>query len=170
MTGSRSHLAQMNLNDYGNFICSSVCHAERSGESRMVEELGEKARESRLARHDDPKRSSEMASKQRRLWLVAIFLFASLLAVPTARAHEARPAYLEIKETRLTNSAYVAHAGSRGHAPAGCPNHAWRCEEPERTCRARTGGFAPRTAMDRRRSEWAGRQANPVHRSSSDDH
>ena len=41
----------------------------------------------------------EMASKQRRLWLVAIFLLASLLAVPTARAHEARPAYLEIKET-----------------------------------------------------------------------
>src|SRR5437867_9166462 len=38
-------------------------------------------------------------SKQRRLWLVVIFLLASLLAVPTARAHEARPAYLEIKET-----------------------------------------------------------------------
>jgi hydrogenase/urease accessory protein HupE len=41
----------------------------------------------------------EMASKQRRLWRVVIFLFASLLAVPTTRAHEARPAYLEIKET-----------------------------------------------------------------------
>ena len=40
-----------------------------------------------------------MASKQRRLWLVAILLLASVLAVPTARAHEARPAYLEIKET-----------------------------------------------------------------------
>src|SRR6266480_4025274 len=38
-------------------------------------------------------------SKQRRLWLVAIFLLPTLLAVPTARAHEARPAYLEIKET-----------------------------------------------------------------------
>jgi len=38
-------------------------------------------------------------SKQRHLWLVAIFVLASLLAVPTARAHEARPAYLEIKET-----------------------------------------------------------------------
>jgi hydrogenase/urease accessory protein HupE len=37
--------------------------------------------------------------KQRYLWLVAILLLASLLAVPTARAHEARPAYLEIKET-----------------------------------------------------------------------
>lgn len=35
----------------------------------------------------------------RRLWLVAIFLLASVLAVPTARAHDARPAYLEIKET-----------------------------------------------------------------------
>ena len=41
----------------------------------------------------------EMASKQRCLWRVVIFLFASLLAVPTTRAHEARPAYLEIKET-----------------------------------------------------------------------
>jgi hydrogenase/urease accessory protein HupE len=41
----------------------------------------------------------EMASKQRRFWLVAILLLASVLAVPTARAHEARPAYLEIKET-----------------------------------------------------------------------
>jgi len=39
------------------------------------------------------------ASKQRRLWLIAILLVASLLAVPTTQAHEARPAYLEIKET-----------------------------------------------------------------------
>ena len=38
-------------------------------------------------------------SKPSRLWRVVIFLFASLLAVPTTRAHEARPAYLEIKET-----------------------------------------------------------------------
>jgi hydrogenase/urease accessory protein HupE len=38
-------------------------------------------------------------SKQRHRWLVAISIFASLLAVPTARGHEARPAYLEIKET-----------------------------------------------------------------------
>jgi hydrogenase/urease accessory protein HupE len=38
-------------------------------------------------------------SKQRHLWLVAIFLFASVLAVPTAQAHEVRPAYLELKET-----------------------------------------------------------------------
>jgi hydrogenase/urease accessory protein HupE len=36
---------------------------------------------------------------QRRVWLAAILLLTSLLAVPTARAHEARPAYLEIKET-----------------------------------------------------------------------
>ena len=36
----------------------------------------------------------------RHLWLVSIlFLLACVLAVPTARAHEARPAYLEIKET-----------------------------------------------------------------------
>ena len=54
----------------------------------------------RFAQHDKSKKLSiEMASKQRHLWLVAIFLLASLLAVPTARAHEARPAYLEIKET-----------------------------------------------------------------------
>ena len=38
-------------------------------------------------------------SNQRRFWLVIIFLLASMLAVPTTRAHEARPAYLEIKET-----------------------------------------------------------------------
>ena len=36
----------------------------------------------------------------RHLWLVTIlFLLASVLAVPTLRAHEARPAYLEVKET-----------------------------------------------------------------------
>ena len=40
-----------------------------------------------------------MASKQRRLWLVVIFLLASVLIVPTTQAHDARPAYLEIKET-----------------------------------------------------------------------
>jgi hydrogenase/urease accessory protein HupE len=40
-----------------------------------------------------------MASKQRCCWLVAIFLLASVIVVPTTRAHEARPAYLEIKET-----------------------------------------------------------------------
>ena len=38
-------------------------------------------------------------SKHRHLWLVVIFLFASVLVVPTTQAHEARPAYLEIKET-----------------------------------------------------------------------
>ena len=37
--------------------------------------------------------------KHRHLWLVVIFLFASVLVVPTTQAHEARPAYLEIKET-----------------------------------------------------------------------
>jgi hydrogenase/urease accessory protein HupE len=41
----------------------------------------------------------ELASKQRRVSLVGIFLLASLLAVPATWAHEARPAYLEIKET-----------------------------------------------------------------------
>jgi len=38
-------------------------------------------------------------SKHRHLWLVVTFLFASVLVVPTTQAHEARPAYLEIKET-----------------------------------------------------------------------
>jgi hydrogenase/urease accessory protein HupE len=38
-------------------------------------------------------------SKQSHLSLATIVLLASLLAVPTARAHDARPAYLEIKET-----------------------------------------------------------------------
>jgi hydrogenase/urease accessory protein HupE len=37
--------------------------------------------------------------KQLRVWLVAIFLLASVLILPTTSAHEARPAYLEIKET-----------------------------------------------------------------------
>ncbi len=32
-------------------------------------------------------------------WLIAALLLAALLAVPVAQAHEARPAYLEIKET-----------------------------------------------------------------------
>ena len=36
-------------------------------------------------------------SKQRYLWLVAVFV--SLLTASTTRAHEVRPAYLEIKET-----------------------------------------------------------------------
>lgn len=35
----------------------------------------------------------------RHLLLIAMFLFASLLVVPRSLAHEARPAYLEIKET-----------------------------------------------------------------------
>ena len=39
-----------------------------------------------------------MPSKRPCVSLVAIFLFASLVVVPTTRAHEARPAYLEIKE------------------------------------------------------------------------
>lgn len=37
-------------------------------------------------------------SKQRRFWLVIMLLLAGVLTVPTVRAHEARPAYLEIKE------------------------------------------------------------------------
>lgn len=48
---------------------------------------------------DQGERRPSFSTKPSRLWCVVIFLFASLLAVPTTRAHEARPAYLEIKET-----------------------------------------------------------------------
>jgi len=41
----------------------------------------------------------EMASRQGGFWLMVTFLLANVLAVPTTQAHEARPAYLEIKET-----------------------------------------------------------------------
>ena len=44
-------------------------------------------------------RRLRITSKQRRLWLAATFLLASLLAAPKAAAHDARPTYLEIKET-----------------------------------------------------------------------
>ena len=44
-------------------------------------------------------RRYEMGSKQHRLWFIVIFLLVSVLAVPTTQAHDARPAYLEIKET-----------------------------------------------------------------------
>jgi len=46
----------------------------------------------RFTQHDRSK-------KRRRICSLAIVLLASLLAVPTTRAHDARPAYLEIKET-----------------------------------------------------------------------
>jgi hydrogenase/urease accessory protein HupE len=53
-----------------------------------------------FAQHDKYTPRIEIASNKRgRRWLVVIFLLANLLAVPTTRAHEARPAYLEIKET-----------------------------------------------------------------------
>ncbi len=48
---------------------------------------------------DQGERRPSFSTKPSRLWCVVIFLLASVLAVPTARAHEARPAYLEIKET-----------------------------------------------------------------------
>jgi hypothetical protein len=38
-------------------------------------------------------------SNQRRFWLVAMLLVATVFAASTTRAHEVRPAYLEIKET-----------------------------------------------------------------------
>ena len=48
---------------------------------------------------DQGERRPSFSTKPSRLWRVVIFLFASLLAVATTRAHEARPAYLEVKET-----------------------------------------------------------------------
>ena len=58
------------------------------------------AAERRIAPWLQSARIYKIAFKQRRFWLVTIlFLLASLLAVPTAWAHDARPAYLEIKET-----------------------------------------------------------------------
>jgi hydrogenase/urease accessory protein HupE len=82
----------MRLTNHGNIVFSA-CHSERREESLDCREAGRKKSEMfRSAQHDTSR-------KQRRLWRVVIFLFASLLAVPTARAHEARPAYLEIKET-----------------------------------------------------------------------
>ena len=58
-----------------------------------------RAAERRTAPWLQGERLCKIALKQRRLWFFATFLFASLFAVPTTRAHEARPAYLEIKET-----------------------------------------------------------------------
>jgi hypothetical protein len=83
MTDSRSHLI--------NVVATPLWGVIHSSERRISER--------RIAPWLQSLHIYEMASKQRRLWLIAIFLLASLLAVPTARAHEARPAYLEIKET-----------------------------------------------------------------------
>src|SRR5215471_11489213 len=83
----------MKLNAYGNFVSFSACHSERSEESLDCRGAGRKKREMfRFAQHDK-------STKRRRTFPVAIFLFTSLLAVPTTQAHDARPAYLEIKET-----------------------------------------------------------------------
>jgi len=83
----------MKVNHYGNFGSSLACHSERSEESLDCREAGRKKTEMfRFAQHDRSK-------KRRSVSLVAIFLFAGALAVPTTRAHDARPAYLEIKET-----------------------------------------------------------------------
>src|SRR5207245_6482559 len=71
---------------------ASACSSRQADCKRLC--TPSQARDSQYLR-----RRAMTDSKQYRLWLVAIFLLASLLAVPTARAHEARPAYLEIKET-----------------------------------------------------------------------
>src|SRR5215510_11664604 len=82
----------MKLNTYGNFVSSSACHSERREESLDCPGAGRKESEMfRFAQHDRSK-------KRRRLLLIGIFLFAGALAVPTTQAHDARPAYLEVKE------------------------------------------------------------------------
>ena len=83
MTASRSH--------FMNVVATPLWGVAHGSEHRVPER--------RTAPWLQRVRIHEMASKQRRLWLVTIFLLASLLAVSTAQAHEARPAYLEIKET-----------------------------------------------------------------------
>ena len=83
VTGSRSHLI--------NVVAAPLWGVIHGSERRVPER--------RTAPWLPSVRVYEMGSKQCRLWLVAIFLLASLLAVSTTQAHEARPAYLEIKET-----------------------------------------------------------------------
>ena len=83
MTASRSHLI--------NVVATPLWGVMHRSEPRISER--------RTAPWLQRVRIYEMASKRRGLWLVAIFLLASLLSVPTTRAHDARPAYLEIKET-----------------------------------------------------------------------
>lgn len=73
-------------------------------------------------------------SNQRRIWLVVIFLFPSLLAVPTAWAHEARPAYLEIKETTPNQFSVLWRtpvlAGTRLPVVLSMPNDVRNLKEP----------------------------------------
>ena len=84
MTDSRSHLTSA----VGRPLCGVTHCSERCILQR------------RTAPWLQGERVYESASKQRHMWLGTIlFLLASLLAVPAARAHDARPAYLEIKET-----------------------------------------------------------------------
>lgn len=75
-----------------------------------------------------------MASKQRYLWRVVIFLLASVLAVPTTSAHEARPAYLEIKETAPNQFSVLWRtpvlAGTRLPVVLTMPNDVKNLKEP----------------------------------------
>ena len=84
MTPSGSHLTSA--------VTTPLCDVTHRSERRAAER--------RIAPWLQSARIYKMAPKQRRFWLVTIlFLLASLIAAPTARAHDARPAYLEIKET-----------------------------------------------------------------------
>jgi hypothetical protein len=82
MTGTRSHRIDV--------VAASLCRGARV---QLLLEHGDRAPWLQRLR------LNEVPSKRHSLLLIAIFLLASLLAVPTAQAHEARPAYLEIKET-----------------------------------------------------------------------
>jgi hydrogenase/urease accessory protein HupE len=82
MSGSRSHRIDV--------VAASLCRGIRV---LLLLEHGDRAPWLQRLR------LNEIPSKRRPFSLVAILFITSLLAVPAARAHEARPAYLEIKET-----------------------------------------------------------------------
>jgi hydrogenase/urease accessory protein HupE len=118
MTDSRSHLM--------NVVATPLWGVIHRSERRISER--------RIAPWLQSLLIHEMASKQRRLWRVVIFLLASLLAVPTTRAHEARPAYLEIKETSPNQFSILWRtpvlAGMRLPVVLTMPGHVKNLKEP----------------------------------------
>lgn len=72
--------------------------------------------------------------EQRRRWFLAVLVLASVLAVPTAWAHEARPAYLEIKETAPGEFSVLWRtpvlAGMRLHVVLKLPDDVRNLKEP----------------------------------------
>ena len=88
-------------------------------------------------------------------------LLALLAALPAAWAHEARPAYLEIKETAPGQiQRLVAHAGARRYAAAGraasCPTSVRNLKEP--TVQELTDSLVERRWIDAGPDGLAGRR------------